>query len=330
MRRRDFIALTSSAAAAWAAIPPASRRAHAQGGVIPVIGFLSSRTPAQADYLVAAIRNGLSELGLVEGQNVAIEYRYADGHYERLPALAADLVDRRVAAIIAGGTSKPAIAAAKAVPIVFTTGYDPVSTGLVRSLNQPGDNVTGATFYSGALAAKQMQLLIEVAPKTVIFALLVNAESTGASSLVRDAETAVQTIGRELRVLNAGSEREIDAAFAALAKLPNSAMLIGVDPFFDSRPTQLVELAARYAKPVVYYLPEFVRLGGLMCYGASITDAYRQAGNYAGRIVKGEKPADLPVQLPTKFELSINLKTAKALGLTLPPTLLATATEIIE
>jgi putative ABC transport system substrate-binding protein len=213
---------------------------------------------------------------------------------------------------------------------VFTTGYDPVSTGLVASLNRPAGNVTGATFYSGALGAKQMEFLIELAPRTANFGLLVDPESTGTALQVRDTQTAARTVGRELHMFKAGSEREIDTAFAMLARLPKSALLVGVDPFFDSRPTQLIELAARYALPTAYYLRDFARLGGLMSYGASIADAYRQAGNYAGRILNGEKPADLPVQLPTKFELVINLRTAKALGLRVPQTLLATADEVIE
>jgi ABC-type uncharacterized transport system substrate-binding protein len=324
MRRREFITLFGGAAAAW---PLAT---HAQQIKLPTVGFLTSRTPKQAEYLIAALRDGLRQSGYIEGQNLAIEYRYAESQYDRLPALAAELVDRQVAVIIAGGTSGPAIAATKTIPIVFTTGFDPVSTGLVSSLNRPGGNVTGATFYSGALGAKQIEILIELAPKTATFGLLVYSNSASAASQIRDTQTAARTIGQELRVLNVGSEREIDAAFAALAKLSDPALLVSVDPFFDSRPTQLIQIAARYTLPTAYYLRDFVQAGGLMSYGASITDAYRQAGNYAGRILKGEKPADLPVQLPTKFELVINLKTAKALGLSVPQTLLATADEVIE
>jgi putative tryptophan/tyrosine transport system substrate-binding protein len=323
MRRRELLSLFG-AAAAW---PLA---AHAQQPTVPVIGFLTSRTPKQAEYLVAAIREGLKEVGYIEGQNVAIEFRYAEGQYDRLPALAADLVGRQVAVIIAGGTSGPAIAATKTIPIVFTTGFDPVETGLVSSLNRPGGNVTGATFYSGALGAKQMGLLRELAPNTATFGLLVNPDAASAVSQVRDTQSAARTIGCELRVLNADTEREIDEAFAVMAKLPNPALLISVDPFFDSRPIQLIDLAARHALPTSYYLREFVNAGGLMSYGASITDTYRQAAIYAGRILKGEKSADLPVMRPTKFELVINLKTAKALGLTVPPSLLTTADEVVE
>ncbi len=321
MRRREFIAVLGGAIAAW----PVTVRAQR-----PIIGFLTSRTPRQAEYLVAAIREGLKEVGYIEGQNVAIEYRYAESQYDRLPALAADLVGRQVDVIVAGGTSGPAIAATKTIPIVFTTGFDPVSSGLVRSLNRPDRNVTGATFYSGALGAKQMELLNELAPKTATFGLLVNPNSSSAASQIRDTRSAARAIGRELHLLNAGTEQDIDAAFAALAKLANPALLVSVDPFFDSRPTQLVGQAARYGLPVAYYLREFVQAGGLMSYGASIIDTYRQAGIYAGRILKGEKPADLPVLLPTKFELTLNLKTARALGLTIPSKLLFTADEVIE
>jgi putative tryptophan/tyrosine transport system substrate-binding protein len=323
MRRREFLGALSGVAA-W---PFAAR---AQQPTMPVIGFLSSRTPKQAEYLVAAAHEGLKEIGYIEGQNVAIEYRYAEGQYDRLPGLAADLVHGKVAVIIAGGTSGPAIAATKSIPIVFTSGSDPVSIGLVSSLNRPDGNVTGTTFYSGALGAKQMELLSELAPKATTFGLLINPNIASGASQIRDTQSAARTIGRELHVLNAGTERDIDAAFAALAKLPNPALIVSVDPFFDSRPNQLVELAARYALPTVYYLREFVQAGGLMSYGASITDTYRQAGIYAGRILRGEKPADLPVLLPTKFELAFNLKTAKALGLTIPPKLLFTADEVIE
>ncbi len=324
MRRREFIALVGGAAIA------APLAARAQRATTPVIGFLSSRTAKEAEYLVASIQEGLKEAACSEGVNVAIEYRYAEDRYDRLPALAQDLVSRQVAVIIAGGTSKPAIAATHKIPIVFTTGYDPVATGLVKRLNKPEGNVTGATFYSGALAAKQMEILIELAPKTTTFGLLISPESTGAAAAVRDAQVGAQAIGRALRVFNATSEAEIEAAFVALAKTPNAALLVGVDPFFDSRPAKLVGLAARTAIPVVYYLPQFARLGGLISYGASITDTYRQAGNYACRIVNGETPANLPVQLPTKFDLVINMKTAKALGLKIPPTLLAIADEVIE
>ena len=234
MTRRELLALLGGVAL-WRPLA-----ARAQQAMTPVIGFLSSRTPMEAEYLVAAIHEGLKETGYFEGQNVAIEYRYAESHYDRLPALAADLVARRVAVIIAGGTSGPAIAATKTVPIVFTTGFDPVAAGLVRSLNRPGANVTGATFYSGALGAKQLELLTELAPKTAAFGLLIHPGSASAASQVRDTVSAASTIGRELHIYTAGSEQDIDAGFAALAKLRNAAMLISVDPYFDSHPAQLI------------------------------------------------------------------------------------------
>ena len=323
MTRRQLLALIFTAAAS-------PRFAHAQLSATPVVGFLTSRTPQQTEYLLAALRDGLHQTGYIEGQNYTIEYRYAESQYERLPTLAADLVDRHVAVIVAGGTSGPAIAATKTIPIVFTTGFDPVSSGLVKSLNRPEGNVTGATFYSGALSAKQMEFLTALAPKTTTFGLLVDPNGTSFASQIHDAQSAASAIGRQLLVLNARNEGEIDAAFAALDNVPNSGLLVSVDPFFDSRPKQLIELAARHGLPTAYYLREFAKTGGLMSYGASITDAYRQAGIYAGQILKGEKPADLPIQLPTKFELAINLKTAKALGLAIPQMMLATADEVIE
>ena len=323
MQRRKFITLLGGATA-W---PVAAR---AQQAAMPVIGFLSSRTAKQAEHLVTAIHEGLKDEGYIEGQNVAIEYRYAESQYDRLPALAADLVKRQVAVIIAGGTPGLAIAATKTIPIVFTTGLDPVPYGLVNSLSRPNGNVTGATFYSGALGGKQMEILSQLAPKTTTFGLLVNANVASAASQIQNAQSAARTIGRELQVLSAGTEREIDSAFAILAKRSNTALLVGVDPFFDSRPDQLVELAVRHALPTAYYLREFVQAGGLMSYGARITDTYRQAGSYAGKILKGAKPSDLPVQLPTRLELVINLKTAKALGLTVSPLLLVGADAVIE
>jgi len=325
--RRGFMASMGGVMAAPSLVPSS---AIAQQGALPVVGFLSSRTPKEAEYLVTAVRAGLKEAGCIEGQNVTIEYRYAESHNDRLPALAAELVARNVSVIVAGGTSGPAIAATKTVPIVFTTGFDPVAAGLVGSLNRPGGNVTGATFFSGALGAKQLELLTAIAPNTTVFGLLIYISSKRNATQLRDAQSAAQAIGRELHVFPAATESAIDAAFAALGKVPNAAMLISVDPFFDSHAPQLIAAAARYRLPTAYYLRDFVRAGGLMSYGASITDTYRQAGNYAGRIVKGEQPGDLPIQLPTKFELAINLKTAKTLGLTIPASLLVTADEIVE
>jgi putative tryptophan/tyrosine transport system substrate-binding protein len=322
MRRREFIA-GIGAVTAW---PLA---AHTQQPV-PVVGFLSSRTAQQAEYLLSSFRAGLKESGYIEGQNVGIEFRFADNRYDRLAGLAAELVARQVSVIVASGTSRPAIAATKTIPIVFTTGFDPVATGLVSSLNKPDGNVTGVTFYSRALGSKQVEILIELAPRTATIGLIVNPALTNAAVQLQNMEAAAAAIGRELQVLKAGTEREFDAVFAALAKRPNPGLIISVDPLFDSHSSQLIALAEQHALPTVYYLREFAEAGGLVSYGASILDVYRQAGVYAGRILKGAKPSDLPVQLPTRFELVINLKTARKLGLTVPPTLLAIADEVIE
>ncbi len=297
---------------------------------MPVIGFLSSRTSEQAGYVVAAFRKGLEEAGYVEGKSVTIEFRFADGLNDRLPELAADLVRRQVAVIVAGGTSGPAKQATATIPIVFTTGNDPVEAGLVKRVNQPEGNITGATFFSGALIGKQLELLREIAPNTRHIGLLINPKSPAAELQTKDALTATLAVALQFDVFRASTQSELETPFASLARLPNAALLVGVDPFFDSRPDQFATLAARYRVPTVYNLREFVVAGGLMSYGASITDTYRQAGVYAGRILKGSKPSELPIQFPTRFELVINLKTAKALGLPVPPTLLARADEVIE
>ena len=323
MKRREFIALLC-----WAAVLP--RTARAQKSAMPMIGFLSSRTSEQAGYVVAAFRKGLEEAGYVEGRNVTIEFRFADGQNDRLPELAADLVRRQVAVIVAGGTSGPAKQATTTIPIVFTTGSDPVEAGLVKSVNQPEGNITGATFFSGALIGKQLELLREIAPKAGNIGLLINPKSPAAELQTKDALTATLAVGLQLDVFRASTESELETPFATLARLPNAALLVGVDPFFDSRPDQFATLAARYRVPTVYTLREFVAAGGLMSYGASITDTYRQAGVYAGRILKGSKPSELPIQFPTRFELVINLKAGKALGLSVPPLLLARADEVIE
>jgi putative ABC transport system substrate-binding protein len=324
MKRRAFIRLFGGAALS---LPLAAR---AQQKIMPVIGFLSSRTAAQAEYVLAAFRRGLKEPGYVEGQNVEIEFRYAEGHYERLPALAADLVRLRVAVIVAGGTTDPVKQATTSIPIVFTSGLDPLAAGYVSSINRPEGNITGATFYSGALAAKQLDLLREIVPKSVDIGFLVNPRGVSGRVQTDDAVTAASAANLKLHVLNAGTEADFEPGFAALAALPDPAMLVSVDPFFDSRPDQLAALAARYRIPTIYNLRGFTEAGGLISYGASITDSYRQAGVYAGRILKGDKVSELPVQFPTKFELVLNLKAAKALGLTVPATLLATADEVIE
>jgi putative ABC transport system substrate-binding protein len=323
MKRRQFITLLGGTIAS----PLVAR---AQQSAMPLIGFLSSRTPAQAEYVIAAFRKGLENAGYVEGRNVGIEFRFAEGQNDRLPELAADLVRRQVAVIVAGGTSGPAKQATKTIPIVFTTGSDPLVVGLVTSISRPNGNLTGATFYSAALIGKQLELLREIASQSAEIGLLVNPKAPSAESQENDALAATRAVGLQLHVLRANTEPELESAFANLGRFSNAGLLVGVDPYFDSRPHQLVALAGKYKMPTVYNLREFVVAGGLISYGASITDAYRQAGLYAGRIVKGERPGDLPVQFPTKFDLVVNLKTAKALGLDIAPTLLTRADEVIE
>ena len=323
MRRREFITVLGGTIAS----PLVAR---AQQSAMPLIGFLSSRTPAQAEYVIAAFRKGLENAGYVEGRNVGIEFRFAEGQNDRLPELAADLVRRQVAVIVAGGTSGPAKQATTTIPIVFTTGSDPLVVGLVTSISRPNGNLTGATFYSAALIGKQLELLREIAPQSAEIGLLVNPKAPSAESQENDALAATRAVGLQLHVLRASTEPELESAFANLGRFSNAGLLVGVDPYFDSRPHQLVALAGKYKVPTIYNLREFVVAGGLISYGASITDAYRQAGLYAGRIVKGERPGDLPVQFPTKFDLVINLKTAKAIGLDIAPTLLTRADEVIE
>ena len=325
MRRREFIMLLGGAAV-W----PLVARAQ-QGERMPVIGFLSGGTAAGFAPLVAAFHQGLNESGYSEGRNVAIEFRWADGHNNRLPALAAELVGRKVAVIAAVGT--PSALAAKAatstIPIVFEAGVDPVERRFVASLNRPGGNVTGVSNFTAVLIAKQFELLHELEPNLTVIAVLVNSTSPDlAASTTKGAQAAGHALGQQIRILNASTADEIDAAFATLAK--PGALLIGGDSFFTSRRVQLAMLAARHGVPAIYNAREFPSAGGLMSYGASLTDAYRQTGIYTGKILNGAKPADLPVLQPTKFELVINLRTAKALGLTVPLTLQAAADEVIE
>jgi len=306
---------------------------EAQRKAMPVIGVLNTGSPsASSGPLMGAFRQGLREAGYVEGQNVAIEYRSADGHYDQLPALAADLVGRKVDLIMAG--SPPSALAAKSatstIPIVFRSGADPVGDGLVANLARPGGNLTGVSFVADELTAKRLELLSELVPRARVIALLMNPNNATAEHVIRDVQEAARTKGLQLHVLKASSESEIDTAFASLVQLHVDALVVGADPFLSSRREQLVALASRRAVPSSYAWREFAASGGLISYGPSLTSAFRLVGAYAGKILKGAKPADLPVQQSTTFELVINLKTAKALGLTIPPSLLARADQVIE
>jgi putative ABC transport system substrate-binding protein len=326
MQRRGFITLLGGAAVTW---PLAAR---AQQKAMPVIGCLITGSPDPNSPLLAAFREGLSEAGYVEGQNVAIEYRWVEGHYDRLPALAADLVGRKVDLIMAN--SPPSALAAKGatstIPIVFRSGADPVEDGLVASLARPGGNLTGVSNLVDELTAKRLELLSDLVPQAGVIALLVNPNNAVAERVVRDVQEAARPKGLQLHVLKATSESEIDTAFASLVQLQASALVVGADPFLSSRRGRLVALASRHAVPAIYAWREFADAGGLISYGPSLTSAFRLVGAYAGRVLKGAKPADLPVQQPTKFELVINIKTAKSLGLTVPPPLLAQADDVIE
>jgi putative ABC transport system substrate-binding protein len=324
MRRRDFITLVGCAAA-W---PLAAR---AQQPAVPVVGFLNGAAPEGYAPMVIAFRQGLKEAGYAEGQSVAIEYRWAEGHYDRLPALAADLVHRQVAVIVTGGTP-PAFAAKAAtstIPIVINVGIDPVQAGLIASLNRPGGNVTGIAILTAELAAKRVELLHELL-QTTVFASLVNPTSPLTEPEIRGVRDAARSLGLELHVLNATTVGEIDTAFEKLIELGAGALVVSVDPFLTSQRQQIVALAERRSVPAIYGLREYAIAGGLMSYGNDLADAYRQSGIYAAKLLKGAKPADLPVQQVVKVELIVNLKTAKALGLTFPITLLGRADETIE
>jgi ABC-type uncharacterized transport system substrate-binding protein len=326
MRRRDFIKAVAGSAAAW---PIAARAQH---GAVPVIGFLHFGSAGPFAYQTTAFHQGLKENGYVEGQNVAVEYRWAEGRYDRLPPLAADLVGRGVNVITAIGP--PCASAAKkatsTIPIVFTTGTDPVRDGLVTSLARPSGNLTGISILAVQLVPKRLELLSELIPQARMFALLVNPNNGYTEPMTRDVEEAARAKGLQLTILKASTESEIEAAFANLGNLRTDALVIGDDPFFVARLGQLVALASRYAVPTTYQFREFAVAGGLISYGPSLTAAIREAGVYAGKILKGTKPVDLPVVQPTKYELVINLKTAKALGLDVPLILQQRADEVIE
>jgi putative ABC transport system substrate-binding protein len=326
LKRREFITLLGGAAGAW---PLAAR---AQQPAMPVIGFLRSTPAAGFEYLVNAFRQGLNEAGFVEGKNVAIEYRWADNQEDRLPELAADLVSRQVAAIVGAGTpaAQASKAATRTTPVVFLSGADPVRIGLVLRLNRPGGNITGVVFTVVALAAKLLGMLTELVPTASVIAVLRDPNGPDVEGESRDLEEAGRAIGRQILMVNAANEREFHAAFAKVVQAGAGGLLIGASPFFLSQRRQLVALAGRHALPTIYNQREYPEVGGLISYGPSQSDAFRRAGIYVGRILKGEKPGDLPVELATKFELVINLGTAKALGFDIPPLLLARADEVFE
>jgi len=327
VRRREFITLLSGAAVGW---PLAAR---AQQRAMPVIGFLHQGSPEAYAKFVAAFRKGLGEIGYVEGRNVAIEYRWAHGESDRLPELAADLVSRSVTVIATPGSAAATLAAKAAtatIPIVFMTGADPVQTGVVASLNRPGGNITGVGSMNVGLGAKQLGLLHELLHRAARFAVLVNPGNPQSQSVITDVQAAALTVGSQLEIITVTTNRDINTAFTRAVQKRADALVISPDPLFTNRLVQLATLAARHAMPAIYALREFAEVGGLMTYGSNFTDLFRQAGNYTGRVLNGEKPAELPILQATKFEFVINLQTAAALGLEVPPTLIARADEVIE
>jgi putative ABC transport system substrate-binding protein len=326
MRRREFITLLGSAAA-W---PFAAR---AQQPTMPVIGFMSGRSPDDSMHLVTAFRQGLSEAGFVEGQNIAIEYRWGLGQYDRMPALAADLVNRRVAVLVGVGGDISALAAKRAtstIPIVFGTGSDPIKAGMVESLSRPGGNATGYSLLTNQMEPKRLSMLHDLMPGAAVIGVLLNPNFPPAARQLQDIEEAARTIGQRLFVSKASNDVELSAAFTSLVQQQVGALLVAADPYFDTRRDQIIAFAKQNRLPAIYQFREYAVAGGLISYGPSITDMYRQAGIYTARILKGAKPADLPVVQPTKFDFVINLKTAKALGLIVPPGLLNAADEVIE
>jgi len=327
MRRREFLSLVGGATVLW----PLSARA--QTPAMPVVGFLSSLSPLELTFVMPALHQGLNEAGFVEGRNIAIEYRWAEGHYERLPELAVDLVRRQVA-VIAAISGTPAALAAKAatttIPIVFAIGGDPVAPGLVTNLSHPAGNITGVSFYTAPVVTKRLDLARELIPPGTTIGVFVNPDNPPSVTEGKTLQAAAAALGQPIKIFNASTEGHIDGAFPDIAQQKIGALIVSSDPLFFLARNMLVVLTARYALPTIFADREQAEAGGLISYGASRPDAYRQAGNYIGRVVKGEKPGDLPVVLPTKYTLLINRKTAKALGLSLPPSLLARADEVIE
>jgi putative ABC transport system substrate-binding protein len=327
LKRREFITLLGSVAVAW----PVPARAQPRG--LPLVGFLSAASPGDWTHLVAAFGRGLADFGYSDGQNVTIEYRWAQGHFDRLSALAADLVQRGAAVILAGGgnvTAMRAKAATSTIPIVFVMGNDPVEGGVVPNLNRPGGNITGITLFSAELGDKRVELLRELSPGTAVIGLLENPRNPNLPAMMQSMRDAAQAGGQRLVTVHASSHSELETAFATLVKEQVGGLLVSPDPFYNSNRSHLVSLSARHRIPTIYSLRDYVLAGGLISYGSSFTGGYRQAGVYVGRILNGEKPGDLPVQQPSTFELALNLKTAKTLGLTVPLTLQVRADEVIE